>query len=89
MPRRKDELSFGKRWAGPIFFAVGIALLLLFVYAPGQGDRGEVLKIIGAGLVSVGVVVWAGVNLPQFDWSGILIRILTALLKEQKGGDGA
>lgn len=86
--RGNGELSPSKRWAAAVFFAVGTAFVLLFVYGPPDGGRGDVLRIIGAGLMGVGVFLYAGINLPAVDWGGILVRVLTALLKDSgaKGG---
>lgn len=82
MAKRSGEPSASKRWAAGGFFIVGVAFILLFVFGP-DDPRGEVLKIIGAGLIAVGVYVYVGINLPALDWSGVVIRVLTALLREQ------
>lgn len=88
--RRGDgDLPPTKKWAALGFFLVGVAFVLLFVFGPEADGRGEVLKIIGGGLIGVAVYLFAGINLPAVDWGGIAVRVLTALLNDEaRKGDG-
>ncbi len=86
--RGNGDLPPTKKWAALVFFLTGAVFVLLFVYGPPSDDRGDVLKILGAGLISVAVVVFVGINLPAIDWGGLLVRVLTALLESgRKDGE--
>ena len=89
MARRSNgELPPSKRWAAAVFFGFGVVFVLLFVYGPPSEGRGDVLKIIGVGLMGVAVTLFAGINLPALDWGGFLVAVLTKLLESQQKKDG-
>lgn len=91
MSNRKGELSPTKRWAAAVFFTFGVGFVLLAVFGPiffGAQYDFQTPRVVGLGLIAVAVYVFVGVNLPALDWSGIVVRILTAIIEGQakKGG---
>lgn len=90
--RGKDDLPGYKKWAAAIFSGIGFVFILLFVYGPSNEGRSEILRILGAGLIGVGVTAFFTITLPGVDWNGLLVKvaalILSAAGKQDDKGDG-
>lgn len=93
--KRNGESPGWKRWSALLFFAAGLALLLLVAFGPlvwGDKFDAAVLKTPALGLMAVSVYVLIGVNLPTFDWPGLIARVLAAFVagggKDKGSGNG-